>query len=137
MDKDEVRPGTMELVAQVYDDPQRADQALEFVEDLHRRKVLRIRNAAVLVKDQDGNVSVTDTRDLDPKKSRVVGAITGGLIGLLAGPAGAVIGALAGAGAGGFAAKRIDMGLSDEFLKGFQERLQLGGSALVVLVEHK
>jgi uncharacterized membrane protein len=125
----------MELVAKVYENPQRASEALEFVEDLHRRKVLRIRNAAVLVKDQDGNVSVTDTRDLDPKKSRVVGAITGGLIGLLAGPVGAVVGVLAGLGAGSLASKWIDKGFSDKFLAELQEHLKPGNSALIVVVE--
>jgi uncharacterized membrane protein len=120
-------------------EPDQASIALEFLKDVQRkqRDGLKIVNAAVLVKDADGEVSLKETGDLGAGQGRLFGAITGGLIGLLAGPAGVVIGALAGAGAGGFAAKRIDMGLSDEFLKGFQERLQPGGSALVVLVEHK
>lgn len=134
-DKYEERPETVQLVAKVYDSPQGAGEALEFVEDLHRRKVLRIRNAAVLVKDQDGNVSVTDTKDLDPGKSRVVGAITGGLIGLLAGPVGAVVGVLAGLGAGNLASKWIDRGFSNEWLDGLQENLKPDTSALVVVVE--
>ncbi len=49
---------------------------------------------------------------------------------------GVIIGALTGAGAGAFAAKHIDMGFSDDFLRGFEERLQPGSSALLVLVDH-
>jgi uncharacterized membrane protein len=127
----------IELLVKVFYDPSGANEALESVEELNRRHTIKVLNVAVLVKDADGEVSLKETGDLDAKQGRLFGAITGGLIGLVAGPAGAVIGALAGAGAGGFAAKRIDMGLSDEFLKGFQERLQPGSSALVVLVEHK
>jgi uncharacterized membrane protein len=129
----------IELLARVFDNPDQAGEALEFLKDVQRKQGdgLKIVNAAVLVKDVDGEVSLKETGDLDARQGRLFGAITGGLIGLLAGPAGAVIGALAGAGAGGFAAKRIDMGLSDEFLSSFQEQLQPGGSALVVLVEHK
>ncbi|MFC2037243.1 DUF1269 domain-containing protein [Chloroflexota bacterium] len=134
-DADEAHARNIELVARVFDDPEKANAALEFVEDLHRRKVLKIRNAAVLVKDQDGALSVTDTRDLDPKKGGIIGAITGGLIGLVGGPVGVVVGALAGAGVGGLGAKWIDKGFSDKFLTELQEHLQPGRSALIILVE--
>jgi uncharacterized membrane protein len=90
-----------------------------------------------LVKDQAGTVSVVDTREIDPKKGRVLGAVTGGLIGLLAGPGGAVVGALAGLGAGGAAGKRIDEGFSNEFLENLQGYLKPGSAAVILLVEHQ
>ncbi|MGD8465227.1 MAG: DUF1269 domain-containing protein [Anaerolineae bacterium] len=125
----------IELIARVFDDAQRADKALEFVEDLRRRKVFKILNAAVLVKDADGEVSVQDTRDIDPKQGRLLGVITGGLVGLVGGPVGAVLGALAGLGAGGLAGKLLDFGFSDKFLKNLEQYLQPGSSALILLVE--
>jgi len=91
----------------------------------------------VLVKDEDGKTSIRETGDLDVRGGRLFGAVTGGLIGLLGGPVGVVVGAAAGAGVGGLAAKRIDTGFSDEFLATFQERLQPGSSALIVLVERE
>lgn len=127
----------IELVARVFDDPSEADKALEFVEDLRRRKVIKILNAAVLVKDAEGKVTVKDTKEIDTKKGRRMGAITGGLIGLLGGPAGVVIGALAGAGAGAAAGKYIDEGFSDKFLEDLQQHLQPGKAALVLLMEHQ
>jgi uncharacterized membrane protein/sporulation protein YlmC with PRC-barrel domain len=127
----------LELVVKVYDKPGRAEEALEFVHDLHNRRTLRIRNAAILARDEEGAVTVRDTRDIDPKKGRLLGAITGGLIGLVGGPAGVVVGALAGAGTGAVAGKRIDFGFSDKFLNKLQEHLQPGSEALVVLVEHE
>ena len=132
----------VELVARVFRDPDKdnerlAREALEFVEDLHRRHTFKVLNAAVLVKDEEGNVSVVDRRDIDPKKGRLLGAITGGLIGLLAGPGGAILGALAGLGAGGAAGKLIDEGFSDKFLKNLQDYLQPGSAAIILLVEHE
>jgi uncharacterized membrane protein len=132
----------VELVARVFrapgkDNERLARETLEFVEDLHRRHTIQVFNAALLVKDPEGKVSVVDTRDIDPKKGRLLGAITGGLIGLLAGPGGAVIGALAGLGAGGAAGKLIDEGFSDKFLKNLQGYLQPGSAAVILLVEHQ
>lgn len=126
----------VELIAKLYDNPDKGSEALQFVEDLHRTKTLKVLDAAVLVKEEDGTTSVKDTRDLEPKEGRILGAIAGGLVGLLAGPIGVVVGALAGLGAGGLAAKWVDLGFSDKFLAGFQEHLKPGKSALLLLVEH-
>lgn len=127
----------MDLAAVVFDAPEDAARALQFIEGLHQRGTLKIRNAAVLVADAEGNVSVKDTRDIDPKKGRLLGAATGGLIGLVGGPVGAVVGALAGAGAGGLAGKKIDFGFSDQFLGGLKQYLKPNTSGLIVLVEHE
>lgn len=132
----------VELVARVFNEPgedneRLAREALDFAEDLHRRHTFKLLNAALLVKDQDGKVSVVDKRDIDPKKGRVLGAITGGLIGLLAGPGGAILGALAGLGAGGAAGKLIDEGFSNKFLENLQDYLQPGSAAVILLVEHQ
>jgi uncharacterized membrane protein len=126
----------VELVARVFDNPDQASEALEFVEDLHRRQVIKILNAAVLVKDESGEVTLKDTRDIDAKKGRLLGAVTGGLIGLVGGPVGVVVGALAGAGTGSLAGKWIDLGFSDKFLTGLQEQMKPGSSALILLAEH-
>jgi uncharacterized membrane protein len=132
----------VELVARVFNEPNKdnerlAREALDFVEELNRRQTVEILNAALLVKRQDGTVEVVDTREISPKKGRVLGVITGGLIGLLAGPGGAIIGALAGLGAGGAAGKLIDEGFSDKFLGNLQDHLQPGSAAVILLVEHR
>ena len=127
----------LELVVKVFDDPGQAEEELRFVRDLRDQKTIKIRDAAILVREMDGTVSIKDTRDVDPKKGRLLGAITGGLVGLVGGPAGVVVGALAGAGAGTVAGKHIDLGFSDEFLRNLQDHLQPGKSALVVVVEHE
>lgn len=133
----EEKAANIELLARVFDDPERANESLEFVQDLHRRKALKVLYSATLVKDKDGNTSVKETGDVDAKHGRIAGAITGGLIGLIGGPIGVVVGALAGAGVGGLAAKWIDMGFSDEFLQSFQKQLEPGSAAVLVIVEDK
>ena len=110
---------------------------MESLKESQKQGTLKLRNAAVLIKDKDGQTSLRETGDVGVKGGRLFGAVTGGLIGLLGGPVGVIVGAAAGAGVGGLAAKKIDMGFSDQFLETFQERLQPGNSALIVLVEQE
>ncbi|MFN2291625.1 MAG: DUF1269 domain-containing protein [Anaerolineae bacterium] len=126
----------IDLVAVAFDAPDDASRALQFIDQFRKKGTLKILNAAILVKDAEGNVGVKDTRDIDAKKGRLLGVVTGGLIGLVGGPVGAVVGALAGAGAGGLAGKKIDFGFADSFLDGLKEHLKPNTSALIVLVEH-
>ncbi len=126
----------IELVVRVFDNPNKAAEALEFVEDLRSRKVLKVLNAAVLVKDKDGKFSIDDVKEFEAKKGRLWGAVTGGLVGLVAGPAGVVVGALAGLGLGGLAGSKIDAGFSNKFLENLDQYLQPGSSALILLMEH-
>jgi uncharacterized membrane protein len=126
----------IELVIRVFDSPEKAAEALEFVEGLKQQRVIKILNAAILTKDEDGQFSYQDSKEITPKKGRILGAITGGLIGLLAGPGG-VVGALAGLAAGGAAGKYIDEGFSDKFLENLDQYLQPGKAALMLLMEHR
>jgi uncharacterized membrane protein len=127
----------IELMVRVFDGPDKAAKSLEFVESLRDRRVIKLLNAAVLVKDEDGKLSIDDVKEFDPGKGRLWGAITGGLVGLLAGPAGVVVGALAGLGLGGLAGRTIDAGFSNKFLENLDQYLQPGSSALVLLMEHR
>jgi uncharacterized membrane protein len=127
----------IELVIRVFDDSDKAYGALEFVEGLRKQRIIKVLNAAILVKDQDGQVSIQDTKEIDAKKGRLMGAIIGGLVGLLAGPGGAVVGALVGLATGGAAGKYVDEGFDDKFLANLHEHLQPGKSALVLLMEHQ
>lgn len=127
----------IDLIAVAFDATKDAGHALELVERAQKQGTLQVLNAAVLVKDGAGNVIVKDVRDIDPKKGRRLGAVTGGLIGLVGGPVGVVVGALAGAGAGSVAGAKIDLGFSEDFLNGLKKYLKPDTSALILLVEHK
>jgi uncharacterized membrane protein/sporulation protein YlmC with PRC-barrel domain len=114
-----------------------ADAALQALKQAIKRKEISMLNAAVLVKTEDGKVSLKEVEDVGSKRGALFGAISGGLIGLLGGPVGAVIGAVAGAASGSVAARWLDMGFPDDYLKKVQASLQPGSSALLVLVEQE
>ena len=128
---------TIELIIRVFDRPEQAAEALEFIEGLKQRRIIKILNAAILTKDEEGKFTVQDTKEITPKKGRILGAVTGGLVGLLAGPGGIIVGALAGLAAGGAAGKYIDEGFSDKFLENLEQYLQPGKAALILLMEHQ
>jgi uncharacterized membrane protein/sporulation protein YlmC with PRC-barrel domain len=128
----------IELVVVVFDDPGGAKEALNFLKQLRReKKIVALRNAAVLVRDEQGQTSLSEMQDVDAKHGAIFGAITGGLMGLVGGPVGAIVGAAAGAATGRATAKRVDMGFSNKYLQDVQDKLQPGSSALVALVEHQ
>ena len=127
----------VELFARVFDNPRKADEVYEDLRMMHLRGNINMLGAAVMVKDKDGKTSLNQRGDVDARHGTLFGAITGGLVGLLGGPVGVVVGAVTGAATGRVAAKKIDVGFSDKFLKGLQERLQPDTSAIIVLVEHE
>jgi uncharacterized membrane protein len=127
----------IELIILTFKEVDQANEALQTLKQAAQKGVLTFLNAAVLVKEEDGQTSLKETEDIDPKRGALFGAITGGLIGLLGGPVGVIIGATAGAVTGREAAKRIDTGFSEAYLKKLQEGLQPGSSALVTLVEQE
>ena len=62
--------GRFELVARVFDAPNKAAESLAFVKELQRqqRGALKIHNSAILVKDAEGKMTITETGDLSPRK---------------------------------------------------------------------
>ncbi len=126
----------LELVVSVFDDERTAEQVLRELKRTAKDGNLEIKDAAVIVKDERGNVRIRDTEDVGAGRGALFGAITGGLIGLLAGPAGAVAGAVAGAATGGATAAIVDMGFSNDQLEELRASMAPHSSALVTLIEH-
>lgn len=127
----------VELIVLTFNEEGKANEVLQALKQLDKEGVIKVLNAAVLIKDQDGKAFLRETEDVDAKHGALFGAIAGGLIGLVGGPAGAIVGAAAGAAIGGVAVHGIDMGFPDETLKDLQRGLQPGSSAIIALVEHK
>lgn len=123
------------LLIVTFDGLDKANQARKSLKGLSKAEDIEIRDMAVIVKEADDKVKITEAEDVGPKQGALFGAITGGLIGLLGGPIGAVVGAAAGAATGGVVADKIDRGFSDTYLDRLQSTLQPGSSALVTMVE--
>lgn len=124
------------LVGICFDDTFRAQEFLTAVSRMAANQQIRLRDAVMVVKDQNGRTVVRETQDPQPGPSALSGALWAGLFGLLlGGPVGWVAGAAIGAGAGVVTAKVVDLGISDEWVGWFREAVEPGKAVLAILAE--
>jgi uncharacterized membrane protein len=117
-----------------FSEPFQAQEFLLAMNRLASQGGLVLRDAVVVVKDEDGRVRVRETTDLQPANAAVRGAMYAGLLGLLiAGPIGWLAGLGLGAGAGALAAKAIDTGIPDEWVEWFKAAVRPQTSTVVAL----
>ena len=121
------------LIAIVYDQEQTGFDALNELADLQKQQLLTLADAAVATKDAKGKVKVKQTLENQVSgASAVWGGFWGLLIGLLFlapifwGLMGALLGYIMG--------KAGDVGIDDKFIKEVGESLDIGQSALFMLV---
>ena len=129
--------GPIELIVAAFNDEAKAGAVLKDLKGLEKDGVILLVNAAVMVKDEKGKITIKETEDVTSGKGALFGAIAGGVIGLLGGPVGVIIGAAAGAATGGVAASKIDMGFPDDSLKELESGLTPGSSAILALIQHQ
>lgn len=111
-----------------------AGEQLRQLKELKKEKMIGIIDAAVIRKDDEGEIHIKETAEMSTGKGVGIGAVLGGAIGLLAGP----VGLLAGGGAiVGWLASRRDRGFKNERLERIGEGLTPGSSAIIAVVEHK
>jgi uncharacterized membrane protein len=119
------------FAAAALESPEEADRAFTAIEDLSREGVVRLDDAAIVVKTEDGEVELHQRRELSAGGGLVAGGVAGVLAGLLFGlPVGA---ALVGMAAGG-SLSFIDTGIEDDRMKRLGASLRPGQAALCVLV---
>jgi len=123
------------LVVAVFDDEPTAWDAVVAASTVAAQGQLGLHDACLVVRAADGTVHLRETHDISKTKA----AWYGGAWGLLGG---AVLGfpiavAAAGVGLGMFAARRRDLGVTDEFEREVAHRLNPGTSAAVVLVDEE
>lgn len=124
------------LIGVTLPDPEMATEFLLAVRRIATHDRLRLRDAVMVVKQDDGSVVVQETIDPAPGRSAVSGALWAGLLGLLVGgPVGWAVGLGVGAGVGAGVAKVVDLGIPDEWVTWFREAVRPGTAAVVVLVE--
>jgi len=104
-----------------FEDVFRAEEYLVVLQGLASHGHLTLRDAVVVIKDENDVVRVRETTDLQPRAAAVTGALWTGLLGLLiGGPVGWLAGIGVGAGAGALAAKVIDTGIPDDWVDWFK-----------------
>ena len=115
-----------------FSDVFRAEEFLVVLQGLASRGHLTMRDAVVVLKDENGSVRVRETTDMQPAGAAVTGALWTGLLGLLiGGPVGWLAGLGVGAGVGALTAKVVDTGIPDEWVDWFKTAV---GSNTVTVV---
>jgi uncharacterized membrane protein len=132
--EDEGVPQT--LVGISFPDIYRAQEFLTAVTGLEANEHLKLKDAVLVVKEDDGRTHVKETVDPEPGRTAFSGALWAGLFGLiLGGPVGWAAGLAVGAGAGAVTAKLVDLGISDEWVAWFREAVLPGTATVALLAE--
>ncbi len=117
-----------------FDGPLRAQEFLIALTRMAKEGTLILRDAVVVVKDDDGKVHVRETVDPQPGSTALSGAVWTGLLGLfLGGPVGWLAGIGLGAGAGALIAKVVDVGIPDEWVEWFKNAVRPDTATIVAL----
>lgn len=115
-----------------YPDRSRAEQALSLIEELADAKHVRLADAAIVVKSEDGRLELYQTRELSVGQGTITGGVAGFLLGFaLGGPVGAALAGMVGGGAFG----AFDTGIENKRLKELGASLAPAQAALGLLIE--
>jgi len=125
----------VELIVAAFQTEDGADNALKQLQAAKKERLIAIQNAAVIRRDKNDKLHISETADWSGGKGAAVGAVVGGAIGLIFPPSLLAAGAV-GAAVGGLAARLRDSGFKDEHLKEVGAALKPGTSAIVAVVEH-
>ena len=133
----EVDATDLELVVWVYQGLDLAKRTYQQVDELCKQYQMEVLNATIIEKDMNGDTHLQEVKKVPSKRKVTLGVALGGLAGLAIGPVALVAGAIVGASAGKKSVDKIEVGFSKEKLQKINESLLPGGSALVLLVEHR
>jgi uncharacterized membrane protein len=132
----DAQPMPQILVGLSFDDPFRAQEFLTASTRLAAKGRMKLKDAVTVLKEPGGHTHVRETIDPQPGRTAMTGALWAGLFGLiLGGPVGWVAGLAVGAAGGAATAKIVDLGITDEWVKWFEQAVQPGRATVVLLVE--
>ena len=111
-----------------FDDMEKADDVLKSIHSLQKEHLVDLKDSAVVVKGENGEMQAHEAA----KFSKSRGLATGGALGFMIGAAlgGPVGGVLVGAAVGAWAAKKVDLGISNTRIREVAEEMPNGSSAL-------
>jgi uncharacterized membrane protein len=124
----------LDVIVAAYNDQEGAKKALGQLREAQKEKVIAIKDAAVIWKDKDSKLHVSETGDMTGTRGAAYGGVAGAVLGVIAGPVGWA--ALGGAAIGGLVAKLRDSGFDNKRLEALGANLTPGSSAIVAVIEH-
>jgi len=120
------------LVVITFDSEEEAGEVLKIVRRLEHEGVIKLKDSAVVSKDQSGKAHVKNELSSATEVGMVAGGLIGPLLTIFFPIAGIAIGVAAGAGIGA----SLGQGVDGKFVDEVKENLKPGGSALFLLVSH-
>ena len=114
-----------------------AELALQALQRAEKAEVVDVENAAIIVKDAGGEVSLTETEDKTGRQGFGRGLLIGGLTGLVLPGKTFVTSALKQGAGSAFMARLNDTGFEDDDLRAMAEDLAPGSSMLVAIVQYQ
>ena len=125
----------VQLIVAAFQTENGAEQALNQLKAAKKEHLIKIQNAAVIRKDAQGKLHISETRDMKGGKGAAIGGVVGAGLGILTGGATLAIAGVSAA-IGGLAAKLRDSGFKDDRLKQLGASLRPGTSAIVAVIDH-
>jgi uncharacterized membrane protein len=122
------------ILAITFNDENQALSVLKSLKSLANQDMLKLDDAAVIVKDAEGKIQVKNLTERNVKGGAVAGGLLGLLIGGLLFP---VAGLALGAAGGALIGKSLGNGVDKQFVKDVQESLTPGSSAILFIVSHE
>jgi uncharacterized membrane protein len=124
-----------ELVAIVFDKPTRAEEVLLNLAHLQQEGAIKLADAVVVTKSDEGKTKIRQTVDITPGKGALAGGWWGLLIGtIFGGPAMGILVGAASSASGALYGRLVDLGLDDGWIRQMAEWMDPHTSALLLLV---
>jgi uncharacterized membrane protein len=117
-----------------FEDENQALAVLKSLKNLQHEDMLKLDDAAVIVKDKDGKVQVKNMTESNVKGGAAIGGLIGLALGSILFP---VAGIALGAAGGALVGKTLGDGVDKKFVKEVTEAIKPGNSAILFLVGHE
>lgn len=126
-----------DVIAAAFPDEQGAERALAALQVAERADLLDIENAAVIVKDERGRLTFTETEDPTFWQGMGRGVVLGGLVGLLFPGLSIIANALKVGVSGAFTDRLRDTGFEDDDIRDLAAQLAPGTSMILAIVRYE
>ena len=124
---------TAAVIVAVYADKDEAEAALSQLREMQKEHLISLLEAAVVYKNLDGKIFVSDTADPGTKKGTAAGVVVGGILGVIFPPS-IIVSAIGGGAVGALYGHFSDKGMRNSELERAGNDLQPGQAGLIAVV---